>query len=180
VLNRLQLDGLLGDVHAARQTELTQLANRCKGIARERFTISYDFFDAVMVADAELAIRMIESTLAGSADTLAETYCDAVAGVPRSARQFDSVVKQLLLLAGCYRLRGSGDDKKCAEALEGVAQRLAPNGSVVTKPAPGGTRGLPQTGEAGAPSGETRPDPDSPPTPRRPVRRGPRKGGSKK
>jgi len=180
VLNRLQLDGLLGDVDTTRHTEFTQLANRCKGIARERFTTSYDFFDAVMVADAELAVRMIDGTLAGSADTLAEAYCYAVADVPRSARKFDSVVKQLLLLAGFYRLRGSGDDKKCAEALEGVAQKLAPNGGVVTRAALGDTRGLPQTREAGAPSGETQPDPDSPPTPRRPVRRGPRKGGSKK
>jgi CHAT domain-containing protein/pimeloyl-ACP methyl ester carboxylesterase len=181
VLNRLQLDGLVGDSHSNTRTQLVQIARRCAEMARRRFVTSYDFFDAVMVADAELAIRMIEGALPDSADDLAEAYRDALANVPASARQFDSVVKQLQLLAGFYRLRGARVDKQCAEALMNVAQSLdRDSAAVAAKPAPGETPPLPQNIEAGTPAGQAKSARGGPPTKRRAAQRRPAKGGGRK
>jgi hypothetical protein len=124
-LNRLQLDGLLGGLDPAKQSELTQLANRCAEIARRRFVEGYDFFDAVTAADAQLAVRMIDGTLADAAD-IAKAYLDAMASVPKSARQSDSVLTQIRLLASFYGVRGSENDRRCEEALSRIGQELDP------------------------------------------------------
>ncbi|MGH8480045.1 MAG: CHAT domain-containing protein [Gammaproteobacteria bacterium] len=126
VLNRLQLDGLLGDFDPDTKNQLIPLAEYAAKRARQRFAGSYDFFDAVMPAHAELAIRMIERTLVTSADTLTKAYHDAVAEVPGNARQFDSVVQELRLLARFYTLRGSRDDLQSAAALLEVADKVDP------------------------------------------------------
>jgi hypothetical protein len=126
-LNRLQLEGLLQDFSRADSGGLIQLARRCADLARQRFASSYDFYDAVMTADAELAIRMIDGTLKDSTKELAQAYRDAVVSVLTSARQFDSVVRQLELLAQFYSLRGRGDDVLSATALRKMAHELAPS-----------------------------------------------------
>jgi hypothetical protein len=131
-LNRLQLDGLLQDFKPEEKEQLTQLAARCAELARQRFASSYDFFDAAMVADADLAQSMIDGSLKASADRLAQAYLGAVSSVPTGARQFDSVVRQLELLAQFYSLRREGDDSLCAEALRKIAKKLAPNSAAAT------------------------------------------------
>lgn len=131
-LNRLQLDGLLGEVDSDTRPQLVELAKRCAEVARRRFGDSYDFFDAVMVADADLAIWMIQGKTGGASD-LSQAYRDAVAQVPRSDRQFDSVARQLELLARFYRLRGEEHDSGRAEVLTQVAASL---GSSANAPAP--------------------------------------------
>jgi hypothetical protein len=123
-LNRLQLAGLLRDFKPEDTEPLVQIAKRCADLARQRFAVSYDFFDAVMAADAELAIRMIDGSLKESTAALSDTYIESVSGVPKSARQFDSVVRQIELLARFYSLRGKPDDTRSAAALREIAQRF--------------------------------------------------------
>ncbi|MGQ0593949.1 MAG: CHAT domain-containing protein [Gammaproteobacteria bacterium] len=136
VLNWLQLNGLLGDFDPDTKDQLIQWAEYAAKRARQRFAGSYDFFDAVMPADAELAMRMIERTLASSADTLTKAYHDTVADVPSNARQFDSVVQQLQLLARFYTLRGSRDDSQSAATLLEVAHKIDPQSAADARSAP--------------------------------------------
>ena len=126
-LNHLQLTGLLHEIGSAELDRLVETAKRCADVARQRFAASYDFFDAVMAADAELAIHMIKGSLKGSAADLVRAYREAVSSVPKSARQFDSVIKQLQLLAQFYSLRGKPDDAQNATALREIARELDPN-----------------------------------------------------
>ena len=126
-LNHLQLTGLLHEIGSAELDRLVETAKRCADVARQRFAASFDFFDAVMAADAELAIHMIKGSLKGSAADLVRAYREAVSSVPKSARQFDSVIKQLQLLAQFYSLRGKPDDAQNATALREIARELDPN-----------------------------------------------------
>ena len=157
VLNWLQLNGLLGDFDPDTKDQLLQWAEYAAKRARQRFAGSYDFFDAVMPADAELAIRMIERTLATSADTLAKAYHDAVADVPSNARQFDSVVQELRLLARFYKLRGLQGDLQSAAALLEVAHKLDPQSAVDAMSAPRGVTGERRSAESAPASRGPRP-----------------------
>ena len=132
MLNRLQLDALLEPKKTADVAAL--LAEQCKTAARRRFKSSYDFWDAVMVADAELTIRLAAGTIADadSEAIVVRTYKEAADKVPKSARQLDSVVKQQRLLASFLRSRG---DAAQAEALERIAASLDPTGGPVVNDA---------------------------------------------
>ncbi len=165
VLNRLQLDGLLGGFDDAAKAQRIDLARRSADAARRRFAESYDFWHAVMPADAELAIRMLDENLAGSAFELTKTYHNAVADVPRSARKFDSVITQLQLLAGFYTLRGSRQDSDSAAALREVAHQLDPQSRDAAGSARPGVSGERRNAESAPASKGPRPAGDAEATP---------------
>ncbi|WP_166359555.1 CHAT domain-containing protein [Pseudomonas akapageensis] len=127
-INRLQLDALLGVEHA----DLSEVV-RCQAAARARFQKGFDFFDAVMSADAAVAGWLLTGSLPQPAQgavaakpesVLCDLYWDALQGQRASARQFDSVVKQLKLLADFLSLRGAVSDKQKAEVLTNLAVAL--------------------------------------------------------
>jgi hypothetical protein len=122
MLNRLQLDWLL-----MREKDATagNLADRCTEAARKRFAHSGDFFDAVKPADAALIKRLQTGFKAENVPELAKIYSDAVSHVPTSARKFDSVVKQICLLARFVALRNRRGDREQAEALACLAQTVS-------------------------------------------------------
>jgi CHAT domain-containing protein/tetratricopeptide (TPR) repeat protein len=119
MLNRLQLDALLAPDSSGDQ--VSELAARCKAAARNRFKEGYDFWDAVMVADAELTIRLADGAIT---DALLDEYLDAAREVPRSQRQWQSVVRQLRFVAKILRSHG---DATQAKSLERVASSLDSN-----------------------------------------------------
>jgi CHAT domain-containing protein len=135
MLNRLQLGALLQEF-AGQSTEVLEAsAKQCAAIAHQKYATSLDFFDAVMPADAQLTIHMIQGNLPESVDELVKDYRDAVSMVPRSAREFDSVTSQMRILACLYRLQAGAvnDDtvtKTCTEsaaALDMLARRISAN-----------------------------------------------------
>ena len=110
-INRLQLDALLGT-----EANYAEAAEVCGRAARARFEHTYDFFDAVMSADAELALWLHSGEK--SADGLADTYRDAIKGVTATARELDSVTAQIRILGELLKCRGDGDDATRAEMLK--------------------------------------------------------------
>jgi len=127
-INRLQLDAVLFPTDSV--GALTELARGCQKVARQRFAETYEFFDAVIAADAEVAICLIDGSLPTKVDELKRVYDQAVAGVPTSSRQLDSVVKQLRLMADWLELRSSQPGEKGSrpftEALRDLAANLDP------------------------------------------------------
>ncbi|NMF87699.1 CHAT domain-containing protein [Aromatoleum petrolei] len=125
MINRLQLDWLLleADDAAARKRGMDQAA-MCAQAARALFAHSGDFFDAVKPADAELAARLLAGVCADDGPALARIYEEAIDSVPRSARKFDSVVKQICLLARLAALRGNHGDAMHARVLGELARNL--------------------------------------------------------
>ncbi len=124
-INRLQLDALLGQGSGEADAAL-----RCQEAARARFLRSYGFFDAVMAADAALTGWLLDGQLPGlpagpvatpTARALDQIYQDALQGLEPSVRQFDSVFRQLELLARFLRLRGEPGDSGKAAALAELA-----------------------------------------------------------
>ncbi|UVJ41798.1 CHAT domain-containing protein [Pseudomonas sp. LS1212] len=126
-INRLQLDALLGNVHADPSDVV-----RCQTAARVRFQNGFDFFDAVMSADAAVAGWLLTGNLPQAKGVVADNevaglcnlYWDALQGQRASVRQFDSVVKQLGLLASFLSLRGGKGDLHKAQTLESLAEAL--------------------------------------------------------
>ncbi|VVN05274.1 hypothetical protein PS662_03563 [Pseudomonas fluorescens] len=126
-INRLQLDALLGVVHP----DLGEVL-RCQTAARGRFQKGYDFFDAVMSADAAVADWLLTGNLpqhpgavaAEPAKVLCDLYWDALQGQRPSERQFDSVVRQLNFLASFLELRKATGNIKQAKTLRILAGDL--------------------------------------------------------
>ena len=124
-INRLQLDALLGVVHA----DLSEVV-RCQAAARARFQKGFDFFDGVMSADAAVAGWLLTGSLPQQAQgvvaakPLCDLYWDALQGQRASVRQFDSVVRQLGLLASFLLLRAAKGDSQKAKVLQNLADAL--------------------------------------------------------
>lgn len=103
LLNRLQLEGLLrlnrDDQEALAKSR--SLALQAQDIARQRFQSSYFFFDAVMVADAAVALFLMQDVQADdtAVDQLVAAYREAIKQTPNSAREHSSVVEQLRFLS---------------------------------------------------------------------------------
>lgn len=123
-INRLQLDALLGQPGATDAD-----VDICITATRARFRQSFDFFDAVMQADAALA-RWLKTdqapTGAGTpADCLLGTYRDAIQSLAPSPRAIDSVVRQLDLLCEFLACRKLAGDAERAAVLQAVAEGLS-------------------------------------------------------
>ncbi|ENO87204.1 CHAT domain-containing protein [Thauera linaloolentis] len=120
-INRLQLDAVLGETGAGGAD-----ATRCADAARARFGRSFDFWDAVMAADAVVAHWLAGGELPGEprgrklAAALSQDYRDTLDKVAASPRDLDSVFAQLRLLADFLRLRGSKADLERAKVLDEV------------------------------------------------------------
>lgn len=122
MINRLQLDALLGQ----REAGLAALIENCQSAARRRFAQGYDFFDGVMAVDAELAALLAVDADLEPLQGLASRYQDAVVPLSTSARQFDSVLAQLSLMARFVEARGGAGDAARAQALAAIARQLDP------------------------------------------------------
>ena len=126
-INRIQLDALLGDAPAI-DAQLTL----CEKAAQARFSLSYDFFDAVMPADTAIARWLHDSTANVAADSLAvhlKHYRDAIRGLSCTRRQRDSVSSQLVILAELLDCRKSDKDKERAHLLRDLASALQTPGN---------------------------------------------------
>lgn len=113
MINHLQLSGVLGEPVNNHQ----QLIEKAQEASRRLFKKKLDIFSAVMVADAEVA-RFLLEPLPTEVDleTLTESlicdYSEAANHVPRSNRQFLSVVQQLQYLTSFLKkVPKSGGDK---------------------------------------------------------------------
>lgn len=124
-LNWLPLAWLAGilDMEADRAAEL---ALRCGREADRRFGIGKDFWDAVMSVDAEMTAWLLGQAIEKPAETLRRHYDESVESLPRSLREWDSVVKQWRLLARFLGLRGQDGDAERAEVLEQLASAYGP------------------------------------------------------
>lgn len=120
LINRLQLDALLGDEAAVD----AGLIAKCQDAARSRFDQTGEFFDAIKPVDASLALWLADTRSLGPdpGAELKSLYRDAVHQLYRSALEFDSVVTQLNLLADFLRCRDA-DDPRCA-VLDALAFQL--------------------------------------------------------
>ena len=118
LINRLQLDALLGDEAAVD----AGLIAKCQDAARSRFDRTWEFFDAIKPVDASLALWLADTGSLGPdpGAELKSLYRDAVHQLYRSALEFDSVVTQLNLLADFLRCRDAGDPR-CA-VLDALAR----------------------------------------------------------
>ena len=117
-INRMQLDAVLGDAPEGEAD-----ATRCIEAARARFKRRFDFWDAVMAADATVAGWLAGAALPGggtASEALIQTYRDTLDTVTASPRELDSVFVQLGLLADVLRLQGG----KTATAKEKVLREV--------------------------------------------------------
>ena len=133
MINRLQLGALLEET----EPSLTALIEQCQAAARRRFAESYDFFDGVMAVDAELIHLIAPDADIEKLSHMAGRYQDAVQLLSTSARQFNSVVEQLCLLASFVQARHGKNDPVRAQALADIAHQLDPDTAANTfKPEP--------------------------------------------
>ncbi len=134
-LNALPLAWLADTLNQSPELSAS-IARQCGDQARKRFASSKDFWDAVMSVDAEMTAWLLGSTLeeAGPETPPALTpmqilqtrYENAVQSLPKSARQWDSVVKQWRLLADFIRCSRRKEAGTFAEALFALADHFAP------------------------------------------------------
>lgn len=125
-LNRLMLDALL------RGPDASGLARKAGEAARAKFRESRDYWDAMMPADARVAEAIFAGVLEDDAqaprtiDALVGCYRQARSSLIEDARSWDSVVKQIVILAA---LADALERKVLAERLRGLASRLKPDGT---------------------------------------------------
>jgi hypothetical protein len=122
MINRLQFDALLGEEDRAGRIKLTQ---HCKSAAEKRFVGSYNFFDAVMAIDAQVAERLLNGTLDSATNELVEGFKEAFFKVPGSERMRNSVIKQLQLMGDFFDvLAGGTEASEQQEAMRSTAENL--------------------------------------------------------
>ena len=103
MINHLQLSGLLGE----EVKNYKQLVEKAQEASRRSFKKKHNFFAAVMVADAEVALFLLDplptdfdnEAVGNHSERLLGLYKESVEGVPRSNRQFSSVIEQMHYLA---------------------------------------------------------------------------------
>ncbi len=114
-INHMQLSGVLGIEVKNSQQQI----EKSQESSRRSFKKNLNFFPAVMVADAEVAAFLLKPYPKASdgkagqetpkvleqADLLINYFKDAVEGVPRTGREFNSVVQQLICLSTFLRKR---------------------------------------------------------------------------
>ncbi|WP_374475164.1 CHAT domain-containing protein [Zoogloea sp.] len=112
-LNRLQIDALLDT-----EADYSKDAASCDDAAQTRFGRTFDFFDAVMSADARLACWL--HTAEGSARELACNYLEAVRGITVTPRELDSVTAQIRILGDLLKCRGDTDRARLLDTVIGI------------------------------------------------------------
>lgn len=123
VLNRLQLDALLGEPVEAR----LDLIDQAQAAAAERFAQRLDPWDALARGDGEVTRWLFGTGAApaGSLERLVAAYDDVVGKVLVTGRVLDSVLQQHRLMAAFLRVRSRSGDKSRARLLERLAQQLS-------------------------------------------------------
>jgi tetratricopeptide (TPR) repeat protein len=120
--NRLALQAVLGDT----KLEEAALALQAGEIARRRYARSRDLFDLLMVADGVLIARLIDGGLRDRPEEaereILACYQDIRGQLPESARQLDSVITQIRLLAGFLKQRAAAEPE--VEGLATLGNRL--------------------------------------------------------
>jgi hypothetical protein len=117
------------------------LAIRAGAVAGERYRRTREYFDALMVADGHLIAALLEESLAAAPEAaartqqlIAERYRDVRVKLAETARQRDSVVSQLKLLAEFFATKDRpGAGAAVAERLLAIAASLDPPAA---RPAP--------------------------------------------
>lgn len=121
--NRLALRAVLGEAEPAEAA----LALQAGEIARQRYADSRESFDPFMVADGVLIARFIDGSLRDRPEEaereILACYQDIREQLPESARQLDSVVTQIRLLAGFVEKRAAAEPG--VEELATLGNRLS-------------------------------------------------------
>jgi len=134
LFNRLQLDALLG----APGDGAAGLISAAQRAAAERLPTSLSFWDALALGDGELTRWLFDAQALGAdpLSALVSAYSEPLRQVMATARQRESVTRQLQLLARFMRAlaQASAADISMqsarAELLETLAQRLRPASAV--------------------------------------------------
>ena len=130
-INRLQILGVLdqnGDIAA-----VEALVRACQDAARRRFSQSFDFWDDVMPADAEIALLLYRrkedaaGDMEDAAAKLEKHYRHSKVGA--TASQFDSIAVNVELLMRFMRAKRLDENKKSPRSptekvLEDLAEKL--------------------------------------------------------
>lgn len=121
--NRLALRAVLGETEPAEAA----LALQAGEIARQRYAGSSEYFDLIMAADGLLIARLIDGGLRDRPEEaereILGCYRDTREQLPESARQLDSVITQIRLLAGFIEQRAAAEAG--VEGLEALGRRLS-------------------------------------------------------
>jgi tetratricopeptide (TPR) repeat protein len=154
--NRIALQAVLGTA----TPEDAKLARHAGQLARERFVNSREFWDMIMVGDGELIAGMIDESLMkaprrqgefDAARAIINRYTELTDQLPKSMREFDSVVKQILLLKDFVQQRAAAEKRKApklkilAKNLGRIAAALDPS----TAAGAGTTTAEPSSSDAG-------------------------------
>ena len=134
-LNALAL-GWLTDSPEPGREQAVNIARQCGETARQRFTTSKNFWDAVLSVDAQMTAWLLggplEDTDAGTAASktpaliLQQRYEQALESLPSSAREWDSLLRQWRMLVNFMRLSRKQEATSLAETLTSVADHFAP------------------------------------------------------
>ncbi|MGB5620317.1 MAG: CHAT domain-containing protein, partial [Desulfobacterales bacterium] len=171
--NRLALQAVLGIA----KPEDAELARQAGKIARARYATSRDFWDMIMAADGELIAGIIDQSLMDApkkdgefdaARAIIDCYTAVGDRLPKSLRQFDSVVKQIELLKTFTEKRAKAKKREdlkldnLAKNLGRIAAALEPSSSAggndaetVTSTGKDDSKKLPVEGRKGRPKKAT-------------------------
>jgi hypothetical protein len=143
VLNRLGLEAVRTMGHRAKPAAIRQ-ARECANHARQAWRSNPDFWNAVMPADALMTERLLDHSLGvkgkSGSDALAtvrKAYAEALAHVPGTARERDSVLEHLRILQVLFEAQGQLDPSLAGRASL-IAERLDLLALQLRKPAPMG------------------------------------------
>jgi hypothetical protein len=136
VLNLLALEAVRDFGIAANPTSLERVRG-CALQARVAWRANPDFWNAVMPADALMTERLLDRSLGSkgragenSFSEVQKTYADALAHVPGTSRELDSVVQHLRILQVLFKAQGhlnprlASQARLIAERLDRLAQRM--------------------------------------------------------
>ncbi len=150
MINRLQLDALLGKPPAG----FAESVALCQAAARRRFAEKFEFWDAVKTVDAEVAgwLATGDVTASAAADTAAKfaaAYRSEVEKLGPEPRQFESVIRQIELLADMFAEKAkSGASPASDQVRNDVLRQVA---GLLKAPGPGNTeKGRPDVAETAA------------------------------
>jgi hypothetical protein len=137
VLNLLALEAVRDFGIAANPTSLERVRG-CALQARAAWRANPDFCNAVMPADALMTERLLDRSLGSkgragenSFSEVQKTYADALAHVPGTSRELDSVVQHLRILQVLFEAQGhlnprlASQARLIAERLDLLAQRIS-------------------------------------------------------
>jgi hypothetical protein len=141
VLNRLGLEAVR-DLGIRTKPAAIERARECARHARTAWRSNPDFWNAVMPADALLTERLLDHSLGvkgtSGMDALADVqkaYADALAHVPGTPRERDSVLEQVDILQMLFAAQAHLNPRQASQARL-IAERLDLLALQMREPAP--------------------------------------------